>query len=70
MPPSIPHYYYGLTPWDLGQNFRFVKTFCIVKSSPEMMFGIVLRVIGSEGEAKWCLAVFGQKPWTNPFGFR
>ena len=35
-----------------------------------MMFGIVLRVIGSKVEAKWCLAVFGEKAWTNPLGFR
>ena len=35
-----------------------------------MMFGIVLRVIGSKVEAKWCLAVFGEKPWTNPLGVR
>ena len=59
----------GLTPWDLGQNFKFAKTFCIVERSSEMMFGIVLRVIGSKVEAKWCLAVCGQKPWTNPLRF-
>ena len=34
-----------------------------------MMFGIVLRVIGTKVKAKWCLPVFGQKPWTNPLGF-
>ena len=34
-----------------------------------MMFGVVLRVIGSKLEAKWKLPVFGQKPWTNPLGF-
>ena len=34
-----------------------------------MMFGVVLRVIGSKGEANLFLAVFCQNPWTNPFGF-
>ena len=34
-----------------------------------MMFGVVLRVIPSKVEAKFKLAVFGQKPWTNPLGF-
>ena len=34
-----------------------------------MMFGVVLRVIGSNLEEKWFLAVFGQKAWTNPLGF-
>ena len=34
-----------------------------------MMFGVVLRVIGSKLEAKLKLSVFGQKPWTNPLGF-
>ena len=34
-----------------------------------MMFGVVLRVIGSKVEAKWFLAVFDEKPWTNPLGF-
>ena len=33
-----------------------------------MMFGIVLRVIATKVGAKWCLAVFCQKPWTNHFG--
>ena len=33
------------------------------------MFGVVLRVIGSKVEAKCFLAIFGQKPWTNPLGF-
>ena len=44
-------------PGDFGQ---FAKTFCIGKNSREMMFGVVLRVIGSKVEAKWYLAVFGQ----------
>ena len=34
-----------------------------------MMFGIVLRAIGSKVEAKWCLAVFCHKPWSSPLGF-
>ena len=34
-----------------------------------MMFGVVLRVIGSKVEAKLKLAVFCQKPWINPLGF-
>ena len=34
-----------------------------------MMFGVVLRVIGSKGGANFFLVAFGQKPWTNPFGF-
>ena len=34
-----------------------------------MMFGLVLRVIGSKVEEKLKSAVFGQKPWTNPLGF-
>ena len=54
---------------DFGQNFKFSKTFCIGKRIREMMFGVVLRVIGSKGEANLFLAAFGQKPWTNPFGF-
>ena len=39
---------HGLTPWDLGQNFKFAKTFSIGKRSREMMFGVVFRVIGSK----------------------
>ena len=35
-----------------------------------MMFGVVLRVIGSKLEEKWFLGVFGQKAWTNPLGFQ
>ena len=35
-----------------------------------MMFGVVLRVIASKVEEKLKLAVFGEKPWTNPLGFR
>ena len=34
-----------------------------------MIFGVVLRVIGSKSDAKWFKTVFGQKPWTPPFGF-
>ena len=34
-----------------------------------MMFGVVLRVIASKVVGKLKLAVFGQKPWTNPLGF-
>ena len=34
-----------------------------------MMFGLVFRVIGSKVEEKLKIAVFGQKPWTNPLGF-
>ena len=60
---------HGLTPWDFGQNFKFAKTFCIVKSSREMMFGVVFRVIGSKMEGNCFLALFCQKPWTNPLGF-
>ena len=41
---------HGLTPWDLGENFKFAKTFCRGKRSPEMMFGVVLRVIGRKVE--------------------
>ena len=33
------------------------------------MFGVVLKVIWSNLEEKWLLAVFGQKAWTNPLGF-
>ena len=33
------------------------------------MFGLVLRVISSKVEARQFVAVFGQKPWTNPWGF-
>ena len=33
------------------------------------MFGVVLRVIRSKSDAKWFRTVFGQKPWTPPFGF-
>ena len=56
-----------LTPWDLGQNFNFAKTFCIGKRSREMMFGVLLRVIGSKVEAK-CFSPFLTKnheltPW-------
>ena len=60
---------HGLTPWDFGQKFKFAKTFCIVKKSREMMFGVVFRVIGSKLEENWFLGVFGQKAWTNPLGF-
>ena len=58
--------HYGLNPWDFFQKFKFTKTCCRGKKSPEMMFGLVLRVIGSKVEAKLKIAVFGQKPWTNP----
>ena len=46
-----------------------------------MMFGVVFGVIGSKKKSSWdfgqnfklkiglFLAVFGQKPWTNPLGF-
>ena len=34
-----------------------------------MMFGGVLRLIGSKLEEIWFLSVFGQKGWTNPSGF-
>ena len=36
-----------------------------------MMFGVVLRVIGSNfgRKVERFLAVFGQKAWTNPLGF-
>ena len=34
-----------------------------------MMFGVVLRVIGSKVEENWFLAALGQKAWTNPLGF-
>ena len=57
---------HGLPPLDFGQNFKFAKTFCIGKISREMMFGVVLRVIGSKSDAKWFKTVFGQKPWTPP----
>ena len=35
-----------------------------------MMFGVVFRVIRSKVDAKWFFAVFGQKSWTNPLGFK
>ena len=34
-----------------------------------MMFGVVLRVIGSKVEEKLKLAVFGAKTMDNPLGF-
>ena len=34
-----------------------------------MMFGAVLRVIGSKVEPNWFWGVFGKKAWTNPLGF-
>ena len=34
-----------------------------------MMFGVVFGVIGSKIKENLFLAVFGQKPWTNPLGF-
>ena len=46
----------------LGQNFKFPKSFCISKTSLEMMFGDVFRVIGNKVEEKSFLAVCGQKP--------
>ena len=58
---------HGLPPLDFGQNFKLAITFCIGKRSREMMFGAVL--IGSKSDAKWFRTVFGQKPWTPPFGF-
>ena len=33
-----------------------------------MMFGEVFRVIGNKVEEKFFMAVFRQKPWTNPWG--
>ena len=33
------------------------------------MFGVVLKVIWSNLEESWLLAVFGKKAWTNPLGF-
>ena len=51
----------GLTPWDFGQNFKFAKTFYIGKGRREMMFGVILRVIGSNFEENRFLADFGQK---------
>ena len=44
---------HGLTPWDFGQNFKFAQTSCIGKRSREMMFGMVLRVIGNNLEESW-----------------
>ena len=43
---------HGQTPWELGQNFKFPKTFCIGKTSREMMFGEVFRGIGKKVQAK------------------
>ena len=64
---------FGQKPWTnpLGfwSKFKFAKTFCIGKRSREMMFGVVLRAIGSKVEGTCFLAVLGQKPWTNPLGF-
>ena len=60
---------HGLTPWDLGQNFKFAKTFSIGKKEPRNDVWVVFRVIGSKVEEKLFLAVFGQKAWTNPLGF-
>ena len=40
-------------PWDFGQNFKFAQTSCIGKRSQEMMFGMVLRVIGNNLEESW-----------------
>ena len=39
------------TPWELGQNFKFPKSLCIGKTSREMMFGEVFRVIGKKVQA-------------------
>ena len=60
---------HGLTAWDFGQNFKLAQTFCIGKTSREMMFGVVFRVIGNKLKENWFLAVFGQKAWTNPWDF-
>ena len=56
-------------PWDFGQNFKVAQTFCIGKTSREIMFGVVLKVIWSNLEESWFLTVFGQQGWTNPLGF-
>ena len=41
------------TPWELGQNLKFPKSFCIGKTSREMMFGEVFGVIGKKVQAKF-----------------
>ena len=52
------------TPWELGQNFKFPKSFCISKTSLEMMFGDVFRVIGNKVEENSFLAKNRVKtPW-------
>ena len=64
---------HGLTPFDFPQNFKFANTFSIGKRGREMMFAVVSRVIGSKVDEKKLplqfQRFFGQKPWTNPFGF-
>ena len=48
-------------PWDFGQNFNFAKTFCIGKRRREMMFGVILRVIGSNLGRKLVFSQFWPK---------
>ena len=45
------------TPWELGQNFKLPKSFCIGETSREMMFGEGFRVIGNKVQAK-CFSPF------------
>ena len=40
------------TPWELGQNLKLPKSFCIGKATREMRFGKVLSVIGNKVEEK------------------
>ena len=55
------------TPWEFCQNFKFPESLCISKTSREMMFGEVFRVIGKKVQAK-CFYGFlaknhEQTPW-------
>ena len=52
---------HALTHWDFGQTFKVPQTFCIGKTSREMMFGVVFRVIGKKLEENCFLAVFWPK---------
>ena len=54
---------------NFGQNFIFPKTFCIAKTSREMMFGEVFRVIGNKVQANCFIPLLAKNHEQTPWEF-